>query len=215
MIPKIQKKLRICKDCGKLSENRGHGLCWSCYYGKNREIYINRGKKHYWNNRKHHLKRIKDYSKTHKKKINKRNKIYRNDPSKREIILKGKRRYRIRHREKIRVRERERVYKRRRIDINFRIRCNLRARIHYAVKGKPKSKRTIKLIGCSIEYLLDYLESQFDDEMSWSNYGKWEIDHIKPCAKFDLTKEEEQEKCFNYSNLQPLWKIDNIMKSAT
>lgn len=73
----------------------------------------------------------------------------------------------------------------------------------------------IKLIGCSIPYLLDYLECQFDDEMSWSNYGKWEIDHIKPCAKFDLTKEEKQIQCFNYSNLQPLWKMDNMMKGAT
>ena len=39
------------------------------------------------------------------------------------------------------------------------------------------------------------------------------IDHIKPCAKFDLTKKEEQEKCFHYTNLQPLWAIDNMMKS--
>ncbi|GAF80419.1 unnamed protein product, partial [marine sediment metagenome] len=38
--------------------------------------------------------------------------------------------------------------------------------------------------------------------------------HINPCAKFDLSKPEEQQKCFNYKNLQPLWAKDNIRKSS-
>lgn len=49
--------------------------------------------------------------------------------------------------------------------------------------------------------------------MSWSNYGKWHIDHIIPCAAFDLSDEFEQRACFHYSNLQPLWAYDNIGKS--
>lgn len=48
--------------------------------------------------------------------------------------------------------------------------------------------------------------------MSWENYGKWHIDHIKPCSKFDLTVKEEQYKCFHYSNLQPLWGPENSAK---
>jgi hypothetical protein len=50
--------------------------------------------------------------------------------------------------------------------------------------------------------------------MNWNNniVRGWHIDHIVPCAKFDLTKVEQQKKCFNYTNLQPLWAIDNLLK---
>ena len=54
----------------------------------------------------------------------------------------------------------------------------------------------------------------FKPGMSWENYGKiWEIDHIKPCDSFDLTKLEEQQKCFHYTNLQPLFKTTEIAES--
>lgn len=51
--------------------------------------------------------------------------------------------------------------------------------------------------------------------MTWGNFmnGEVHIDHIKPCVKFDLTKEDEQMACFNYKNLQPLWWYDNLKKS--
>lgn len=62
--------------------------------------------------------------------------------------------------------------------------------------------------------LKKHLEIKFTKGMSWENYGKWHVDHIKPCAKFDLTKESEQRKCFHYTNLQPLWAIDNFKKGA-
>lgn len=68
------------------------------------------------------------------------------------------------------------------------------------------------MIGCSIEELKQYLEKQFKEGMTWDNYGEWHIDHIIPCAAFDLTKEEEQLKCFNYTNLQPLWAEENEKK---
>ncbi len=99
-------------------------------------------------------------------------------------------------------------------DPKFKLTVNLRKRLVRALKGIIKSDTTMNLVGCSREYLINYIESQFDDEMSWSAYleNKIHIDHILPCSSFDLTKEEEQRKCFNYTNLQPLWARDNISK---
>ena len=70
----------------------------------------------------------------------------------------------------------------------------------------------MKLTGCNILFLKEYLEAKFKKGMNWENYGVWHVDHIKPCASFNLMKKEEQEKCFHYTNLQPLWAIENIKK---
>lgn len=106
-------------------------------------------------------------------------------------------------------------YKKERLknDLNFRLTENLRSRLYKALKGFSKSKSTKELIGCSIEELKIHIESQFTKGMTWENYGKWHIDHIKPCSLFNLTLKEEQEKCFHFTNLQPLWEEDNLRKS--
>ena len=76
-----------------------------------------------------------------------------------------------------------------------------------------KHHSAIKLIGCSIEFYKQYLEQQFKPDMTWENHGTvWEIDHIKPCASFDLTDTTQQHKCFNYINTQPLYYSENRSK---
>jgi len=109
------------------------------------------------------------------------------------------------------INEKER--NKRKINPAYKIKKNLRRRVNQVITRNDKSNTTMNLIGCSIYELLQHLENQFTDGMSWDNYGKWHIDHIKPCASFDLTNPEEQKKCFHYSNLQPLWAADNIRKS--
>jgi hypothetical protein len=100
----------------------------------------------------------------------------------------------------------------RKINPAYKIKKNLRRRVNQVIKKQNKSKSTMDLIGCSIYELLKHIENQFTTGMTWDNYGKWHIDHIKPCASFDLTKKKQQEICFHYTNLQPLWEVDNIRK---
>lgn len=98
-------------------------------------------------------------------------------------------------------------------NINYRITCLLRFRLRNALGTKiTKSKKTLELLGCTVQELRVHLESQFTTGMTWENQGKWHIDHKIPCSSFDLTKESEQLKCFHFSNLQPLWAIDNLQK---
>lgn len=90
----------------------------------------------------------------------------------------------------------------------------MRNRIYYAIKKGKKSKTTIDLLGISsIEELWIFLEKKFQDGMSRSNYGEWHVDHIKPCSLFDLSDPQQQAECFHYTNLQPLWAVDNLRKS--
>lgn len=102
-------------------------------------------------------------------------------------------------------------------DLNFklRFRCNARLRTAIRAQNGKKANSTIDLLGCSPIELRQHLEKQFDNKMNWDNYGTyWHIDHIRPCASFDLTKPEEQKKCFHYTNLQPLEATANIKKGA-
>ncbi len=101
-------------------------------------------------------------------------------------------------------------------DISFKITLNFRRRLLRALNGKIKISSSIKLLGCTPEQLKEHLESQFTKGMSWDNYGLhgWHIDHKKPCASYDLSKESQQKECFHYSNLQPLWAEDNWSKGS-
>ena len=91
----------------------------------------------------------------------------------------------------------------------------MRNRIYYAIKNNKKTNSTIILLGIkSMEELWVHLESKFTKDMTRKNYGKWRVDHIKPCASFDLSDPEQQKLCFHYTNLQPLWANDNLKKAA-
>lgn len=111
-----------------------------------------------------------------------------------------------------------RYYKKMASDPEYRISLALRARLRNAVKEQHADKlgKTFELVGCSSFELQKYLESIFLPGMTWDNYGRngWHIDHIIPCAFFDLTKLEEQKKCFHWSNLQPMWWLDNVSKAS-
>ena len=101
-------------------------------------------------------------------------------------------------------------------DVNFKILKILRSRFRIAIKSKNdiKSKQTLEILGCSLEEFKKYLELKFKKGMSWENntLKGWHMDHIKPCSSFDLTDPKQQQECFHYTNIQPLWWYENLEK---
>ena len=191
--------------------------------------------KRYWEKNKERLKiKNREYIKKYcvdpknKEKIKESNRKY--AIKNREKILAYHAKYRKENKEEINRKVREWYYKNRkkvkerikiynkvyRNTLHFKIKDNMRRRIRTALKkdnGK-KTKRTMKLVGCTAEQLKQYIEKQFKPGMSWEQRDSFHIDHIIPCASFDLTKLSEQKKCFHYTNLQPLYPIENIKKGA-
>ena len=95
----------------------------------------------------------------------------------------------------------------------LRFRRSLRTRCSIAFKCKSwKKEGTEKLLGANFEIAKKHIESTFDNNMNWNNYGKWHIDHIIPLSKAK-TKYELIKLC-HYKNLQALWARDNLIKGA-
>ena len=106
---------------------------------------------------------------------------------------------------------------RRKNDPNFKMRNTLRSRIWTVLKRRNTTRlgSTLTLLGVnSVETVIKHIEKQFKNGMTWNNHGEWHLDHIKPCASFDLTCPVQQLACFNYKNLQPLEAFENMSKGA-
>ena len=208
------------------------------YYLKNKEKIKEKHKQYRLKNKEKLLEQKKQYYLKNKEKIKEKHKQYRlkNKEQKKQYYLKNKekikerekqwylknkekvnekqKQYYLKNKEKVIEQKKQYIDQRRKKDPNFKLRYNLRARILVALKGTVKSESTIELLGCSVKECWNHLEQQFKPGMTRKNHGLWHIDHIKPCASFDLTKPEEQKKCFHYTNLQPLWAAENMSKGA-
>lgn len=175
-----------CKGCSKILD--------AAKYIKRRGAVSKRNKEYYRENKTRILQRNGEYFEIHKEEIN----LYKSNWQKE-------------NREKRRLRLNER-YK---TEPNFRIAVTLRTRILKAIENNQKAGSTLELLGCSVDFFKVHLEFLFSHGMSWQNHGTvWHIDHIKPCASFDLSNDDEQRKCFHYSNMQPLFIADNLKKGT-
>ena len=142
------------------------------------------------------------------------------DIDNKEVLYQNKKIYRENNKEYFREYMRNYQVERRKNDNLFRIKHNVRNRLWEAFKNKNwKKDGSEKLLGANYQIVKEYLESLFTDNMSWDNYGRcvegdcdnyWHIDHKIP-LNTATTKEEMEELC-HYSNLQPLWAIDNLRK---
>ena len=136
--------------------------------------------------------------------------------SKVEKYHKSNIKYMKEHRDEFR--EYENAYRRKYIlNVQNKLKNRLRVRLCHALKGRSKVGSAIQDLGCSVEFLKAYLESKFLTGMTWDNHGrgqdKWHIDHVKPLDRFDLTNRDQLIEACHYTNLQPLWELDNLKKS--
>jgi hypothetical protein len=166
-------------------------------------------------NKKHISLQQKKYREENKERIAAQDKAW-YEQNIEKVSAAGKRRYESNKAESIRQKS---EYRRKRLksDPAFRVRVNLSTRLGNLLRtlGGAKAESTMALVGCSRSELMLHLQGQFKQGMSWNNYGPvWHVDHIKPCALFNLLEVADQKACFHWSNLQPLLAQENLKKRA-
>jgi hypothetical protein len=116
----------------------------------------------------------------------------------------------------------QRMRERYQTEQEFRLARIFRSRVRDALRvagccKKYSSRQGSSLLGCSFSEYKKYLESKFQEGMTWDKVvsGDIHIDHIIPCSAFDLSKAEAQKRCFHYTNTQPMWAKENLKKSKT
>jgi len=99
-------------------------------------------------------------------------------------------------------------------NLKYRLNSNIATAIGFALKGNKARHHWETLVGYTIQDLINRLSVNFQEGMSFKNYGEWEVDHIRPKSLFHYTKPEDQafRDCWCLANLQPLWAIDNRKK---
>lgn len=211
----------ICKSCH--SEKRKK------YYQENKEVCAKKTKEYRKNNIEICRERSRSYYKNNKEHHNKITKAW--YEKNKEYALNQYAEYREKNRQRIRDYHKEHYAKNKpeinkrhmqynkekyRTDPLYKLKSDLSRRIRKALKNSKelKSKKTLEYLGCDLDFLKGYIESQFREGMSWEVFFKGEIhiDHILPCASFDLTDPQQRRECFHYSNLQPLWAKENHEK---
>lgn len=104
-----------------------------------------------------------------------------------------------------------------RLNINARIASRLRSLLSTALDRNQKQCSAVRDLGCTMDEFRSHLESRFysredGTRMSFENYGEWHLDHIKPLSSFDLSLPGEQSQAIHFTNIQPLWREDNLSK---
>jgi len=215
-IPKKESQVSCdikCKKRGEFFRNKPQAkLIRNEWWERNVERVKKEGKEKRKANIESYHKKEQEYREKNKDRINEYMAKFREEN--REYLRKYGKELRLSKHEYCLMKERAKHKRYMKIP-SKKISYNLRKHLYSVLKGKKK-KGIEKYIGCSIKEFKIYIESKFKDWMSWDNWGlyTWHLDHIKPCCMFDLTKEENIYKCFNYTNYQPLKASDNWSKGG-
>lgn len=206
-----------CKKCRKeylktldLKESR------KIYYQKNREKIQAGISDYYIKNKEKRLAYLKEYREKNKETMCLNRKIHYDNNK--ETILEKNKLYRIINKEKLR--EQHEKYKKENIynTIEYKISKSISANIRDSIKNNKNGRHWEIIVGYSLNELINHLEKQFKQGMTWENYGRfgWHIDHIKPKSSFSYKSYEDEDfkECWALSNLQPLWWEDNLKKGT-
>jgi hypothetical protein len=157
-------------------------------------------KRYYKKNRDKRLKYFSDWQKENRDRLNEYHKEWR------EKNIEGYRKH-----------KREYQKTRKANDPIYKLISNFRTAIYQVLKENnvEKNGHYFEILKYSPDELISHLEKQFKDDMSWDNYGKWHVDHIKPISSFDINEIGDNEfmECWKLDNLRPLWGEENIRKS--
>jgi hypothetical protein len=197
-------------NINKEKKNHQGKMASKSYYQNNKEKYK------IWN--KEHRERHKEKTKERCKNWREKNKEHVKDYSKnryeenKEHLKEKKKIWREKNKEKILEYRRSYTKNRRKNDPLFKLITNLRNRVNLSFRrnGYTKKSKTYGILGCSYDEFKTYLENKFVDNMNWSNQGEWHLDHIIPVSSG--RNENEIIKLNHYTNFQPLWGIDNLIK---
>ena len=201
---KVCSKCKIEKPLSEFYKDKGKrdGLCSSC-----KECHINDYKEYSKNNKE----KIKEYARKYREKNKQKLQEYRN------LHKEQKREYDLKNRDKIYKRLRKYYKERRKVDSNYRLRISISGLMNKSLKRNKNGYHWETLVDYKQEDLRNHLERQFKDGMTWENYGKdgWVIDHKIPISIFNITgmKSNGFKKCWDLSNLQPMWGKENNKKS--
>jgi hypothetical protein len=180
-------------------------------YNKNREANINRAIE--WNKANpERAKKAKDkWNDKNKRKIAKAQKAWRDKNI--EMVRNTKKIWRENNIEKVRECARQHN-KKMRSTPKGKLHSSFAISIYKTLRGVKNGRRWECLVGYTVDELKKHLEKQFTDGMTWENYGEWHVDHKIPKSVFNYETPEDIDfkKCWALSNLQPLWKLDNLIK---
>jgi hypothetical protein len=198
-----RSKYKKCPACNKEKERRFFGVrpcgntksyCKKCAREKQRKYTKNNQNK------------IQEYKENNKEVIAERKKRWRdNNPDYNKQYYEA-------NKDRIRKKKAEYDKQKRETDPMYKLRKNLRTRLYHALKGQARNGSAVRDMGCTVEELRKHLESEWQEGMSWDNYGEWHIDHVVPLSRFNLSDRTELLRACHYTNLQPLWAKENILK---
>jgi hypothetical protein len=155
---------------------------------------------------------VKKWYRENKKESNERSRVYHAAHRKERSIKRKKRRASS---DVVRVWERKYAAERSATDLEFRIMKAMRARLTRAINTPNRAGSAVDDLGCSIEFFKNYIASKFRKGMSWKGWPhKWQLDHIRPIALFDLTDRQQFLEVCHYTIFQPLSIAEHREKTA-